>query len=386
MKPLSHISVLDLGVNVPGPFCSMTLGDLGARVLKVEPPGGDPLRQIDPGMFAALNRGKQSIALDLKTQPGCEALARLAEKADVVLEGSRPGVAARLGADYAALSARNQRLVYCPISGFGQTGPWRDRPAHDLNYLALSGYLGVQEAIEGRPWPPPVLVSDLASGLYAAITVLAALQGREASGKGAFIDLSMTESALALLGPELARATEGPDAERHPNVSGIPTYGLFRCGDGRWLSLGIVHEDHFWDRLCDAGGLRDLRGVPFADRMARRDEVRARLEFAFLAASAADWEKRLLEADVPAAAVVGLADVLDSPQFKARDAFVESGGHRYVAQPARFSTGSVAREGKPPTLGQHADMLLSSLGYSAAQIREMRSAGVFGRPEAIKSS
>ncbi|MBM3949076.1 MAG: CoA transferase [SAR202 cluster bacterium] len=386
MKPLSHISVLDLGVNVPGPFCSMTLGDLGARVVKVEPPGGDPLRQTDPGMFTALNCGKESIALDLKTQPGREALARLAEKADIVLEGSRPGVAARLGAGYAALSARNPRLVYCSISGFGQTGPWRDRPAHDLNYLALSGYLGVQEAIEGRPWPPPVLVSDLASGLYAAIMVLAALQGREVSGKGAFIDLSMTESALALLGPELTRATEGPYAERHPNVSGIPTYGLFRCGDGRWLSLGIVHEDHFWDRLCDAGGLPDLKSLPFADRMARRDEVRSRLEFAFLAASAAEWEKRLLEADVPAAAVVGLADVLDSPQFKARDAFVESGGHRYLAQPARFSTGSVAREGKPPTLGQHADMLLSSLGYSAAQIREMRSAGVVGRPEAIQSS
>ena len=386
MKPLSHITVLDLSVNVPGPFCSMTLGDLGARVVKVEPPGGDPLRQTDPHMFAALNRGKQSIALDLKSQLGREALARLAGKADIVLEGSRPGVAARLGADYATLSARNPRLVYCSISGFGQTGPWRDRPAHDLNYLALSGYLGVQETIEGRPWPPPVLVSDLASGLYASIMVLAALQGRETTGNGAFIDLSMTEAALSLLGPELARTADGPDAARHPNVSGIPTYGLFRCGDGRWLSLGIVHEDHFWDRLCDAGGLPDLKGVPFADRMARRDEVRSRLEFAFLAASAAEWERRLLEADVPAAAVAGLADVLDSPQFQARGAFVESGGHRYVAQPARFSTGPVAPEGGPPSLGEHAESLLSSLGYSASQISEMRHAGVFGRPEAIKSS
>jgi crotonobetainyl-CoA:carnitine CoA-transferase CaiB-like acyl-CoA transferase len=386
MKPLSHITILDLTVNVPGPFCSMTLCDFGARVVKVEPPGGDPLRRTDPCMFAALNRGKQSIALDLKTQPGREALTKLSGKGDVVLEGSRPGVAARLGADYATLSASNPRLVYCSISGFGQTGPWRDRPAHDLNYLALSGYLGVQEAIEGRPWPPPVLVSDLASGLYAAIMVLAALQGREASGKGAFIDLSMTESAMALLGPELARIAANTDAAPHPNVTGIPTYGLFRCGDGRWLSLGIVHEDHFWDRLCDAGGLPDLKGVRFADRMARRDEVRARLEFAFLAASAAEWERRLLEADVPVAVVAGLADVLDSPQFKARGAFSESDGKNYVAQPARFSTGPVTPEGKPPSLGEHTDPLLFSVGYSVAQIKEMRSAGVFGRPEAIKSS
>ena len=203
--PLGHVSVLDLTVNVPGPFCSTILGDLGARVIKIEPPGGDPLRH-SPGIWASINHGKESIALDLKTGGGRQVLRRLARCADIVLEGWRPGVATRLGADYATLSEHNAGLVYCSISGFGQDGPWRDRPGHDVNYLALSGYMGLQSEVEGRPWPPAVLFSDLVSGLYAAIMTLAAVAGRSASGAGAHIDLSMTDAALALMGLEVGRA------------------------------------------------------------------------------------------------------------------------------------------------------------------------------------
>ena len=259
MKPLAHLKIVDMTVNVPGPFCSMTLADLGANVVKVEPPGGDPLRH-SLGMWASLNRGKRSMVLDLKSAGGREVLRTLAAEADVVLEGWRPGVADRLGADYPTLSASNPALVYCSISGFGQQGPWRDRPGHDVNYLALSGYLGVQTAVEGRPWPPPILVSDLASGLYAAISVLAAVAGRHANGGGAYVDLSMTEAALSLLGPEIGQMVAEGGSAKNPNVTFIPTYGLFPCADGRWLSLGIVHEDHFWRTPVRGGRNRRTRG------------------------------------------------------------------------------------------------------------------------------
>ena len=178
MRPLSNLTVLDLTVITPGPFCSMILRDLGARVIKIEPPGGDPLRKSSTSMFAGMNRGKESISLNLKSEGDRDILLQLVERADIVLEGSRPGVAQRLSADYLTLSARNPSIVYCSISGFGQEGPWKNVPAHDVNYLAIGGYMGAQTAIEGRPWPPAILISDVASGMYAAISVLAGVVSR----------------------------------------------------------------------------------------------------------------------------------------------------------------------------------------------------------------
>ena len=359
-KPLSHLTVLDMTVNVPGPFCSTILSDLGARVIKVEPPGGDPLRH-SPGMWASLNRGKQSIVLDLKTAEGQGALAALAGVTDIVLEGWRPGVAQRLGADYPTLSAQNPRLAYCSISGFGQDGPWRARAGHDLNYLALSGYLSVQTAVEGRPWPPPVLVSDLVSGLYCAIAVLASVAGSQVTGEGSYVDLSMTEAALSLLGPEIGQATSGNGDSRHPNVTRIPHYGLFLCADGKWISLGIVHEDHFWDRLCSAAGLEGLAGVRFDERLQRGAEIERTLHETFARKPSSEWEEVLRGVDVPASAVVDLDEAFASPQFQSRGAFVDLGLHRFVSQPFRFSTGSVAPNRAPPELGEHTDGILAEL-------------------------
>ena len=362
MKPLSHLTVLDLTANVPGPFCSMTLGDLGARVITVEPPGGDPLRH-SPGMWAALNRGKESISLDLKSRAGREVLRRLAARADVVLEGWRPGVAERLAADYGTLSGVNPGLVYCSISGFGQRGPWRDRPGHDVNYLALSGYMDVQSSIEGRPWPPALLVSDLAAGMYAAISALAAVSGRQARGEGAYVDLSMTEAVLSLLGPEIGRSLE-EGGDSGPNVSGIPHYGLFECADGRWLSLGIVHEDHFWARFCGAAGLDHLAGLPFGERLSRSESVELAVSESLRARSAGEWERLLSSADVPAAAVAALDEALESPQFTFRSALAAHGSRLFAAYPARFSTGAVAPSGPPPSLGEHSEALLREHGYN----------------------
>ena len=378
--PLGHVAVLDLTVNVPGPFCSTILGHLGARVIKVEPPGGDPLRH-SPGIWASINHGKESIALDLKTAGGKQVLRRLASQADILLEGWRPGVSARLGADYATLSEDNAGLVYCSVSGFGQDGPWRDRPGHDVNYLALSGYMGLQSQIESRPWPPAVLFSDLVSGLYAAIMTLAALAGRSVSGEGAYIDLSMTDAALALMGLEVGRANDPSEKGRSPNVTFIPHYGLFPCADGRWLSLGIVHEDHFWDSFCRVAGLDGMVGLDLDERLSKSAEIQAALAEVFPSRSAADWEEALLDADVPAAAVADLAEVLDTPHFKERGMFASVGGNIFLGQPARLSSGTIGPSKLPPGLGEQAGDILAGLGYAPGQIDDLRADGVLGGVE-----
>ena len=365
MRPLSNLVVLDLTVNTPGPFCSMILSDLGARVIKVEPPGGDPLRQSGPTIFAGLNRGKESISLNLKTDADREVLMRLADEGDIVLEGSRPGVAKRLGADYETISARNPSIVYCSISGFGQEGPWRDVPGHDINYLAVGGYMGAQTAIEGRPWPPAILISDVASGLYAAIAVLAAVVGRESSPEGTYIDLSMTDAVLSLVGIEAESTSTTGDERSTPNVTVIPTYGLFACADGRWLSLGIVHEDHFWQRFCDVAGLTDLGDLLFEQRVERAREIKNRLEMTIAKRSSSEWEGELMEVDVPAITVRDLKEALSLQQFVSRDSVVEVGLHRFIAQPMKFSTGPVDPTGPPPDLDEHRNAILSELGYTA---------------------
>lgn len=384
MKPLSHLTVLDLTVNVPGPFCSMTLGDLGARVITVEPLSGDPLRH-SLGMWSALNRGKESISLDLKAETGRGVLHRMVASADVVLEGWRPGVAERLGADYAALSGTSPGLVYCSISGFGQEGPWRDRSGHDVNYLALGGYLGVQSSMEGRPWPPALLLSDLAAGMYAAISVIAAVSGRQDRGEGAYIDLSMTETVLSLLGPEIGRSLEdGTDGS--PNVSGIPHYGLFECADGRWLSLGIVHEDHFWARFCAKTGLDHLAELRFEERLAQAESIELAVSEALRTRAANEWEALLVDADVPAAAVATLDQTLKSPQFAFRSALAGLGRHMFASFPARFSTGSVAPTGSPPRLGEHSEALLREHGYDQEQADQLIESGAVGSPAARVTS
>ena len=365
MRPLSKLTVLDLTVNTPGPFCSMILSDLGARVIKIEPPGGDPLRQSGPTIFAGLNRGKESISLNLKTDADREVLMRLAEQGDIVLEGSRPGVAQRLGADYETISARNPGIVYCSISGFGQEGPWRDVPGHDINYLAVGGYMGAQTAIEGRPWPPAILISDVASGLYAAIAVLAAVVGRESSPEGTYIDLSMTDAVLSLVGIETESTSTTGDERSTPNVTVIPTYGLFACADGRWLSLGIVHEDHFWQRFCDVAGLMELADLTFERRLERAGEIKIKLETTIAKRPSSEWEGELMKVDVPAITVRDLDEALSLQQFVSRGSVVDVGLHRFITQPMKFSTGSVDPTRPPPALDGHRNAILSELGYTA---------------------
>lgn len=375
--PLAGVMVLDMTVNVPGPFCSTILSDLGARVVKIEPPDGDPLRQ-SPVMWLGLNRGKQSMMLDLKTNRGREVLSRLAVWSDIVLEGWRPGVADRLGAGYSTLSAVNPGLIYCSVSGFGQEGPWKDRPAHDINLLALSGYLGVQAQMESRPSVPPILISDLASGLYASVAILAGMVGRNSTGKGVYVDLSMADSTLALLSPDIGRVVNRDDLKYKPNVTAIPHYGLFQCADGKWLSLGIVDEDHFWRRFCEVAELSALADLTFQERVDHGAVVKDALHAAFATRPASLWEQLLREADVPAEPITELAELAQSPQFQSRGMFVDIGLNRFLAQPFKLSGESFGPTDRPPEANEHAEGLLAELGYDARSIVELRKSGALG--------
>ena len=368
---LTDYHVVDLTTNLPGPYCSMLLADLGARVIKVEPPGGDSLRGFPPA-FASVNRGKRDIVIDLKKEAGREVMGRLITRADVVLEGFRPGVAERLGVDYPSARRLNPAIVYCAISGFGQEGPYRNRSGHDINYLAIGGLLGRSDP----PAVPPVLISDLSSGLYAALAVSAALMHRTATGEGRFIDLSMTDCILSWMALDIAAAAKDPGSAREQFLGNIPHYGVFETSDGRYISLGIVHEAHFWTRLCDVLGLDDWRDWTAETRAARQAGIREKLRTVFATATCREWDRRLQEADVPCAAIYNLDELPEDPYIQYRNPFYslvasDRSESRQVKAPFRTDTPHAEAPLPPPVKGEHTRIVLSECGYADGEIEAL---------------
>lgn len=368
IRALTDCLVVELTTQLPGPYCAMLLADLGARVIKVEPPGGDPLRGFPPA-FASVNRGKRNIVIDLKKDAGRAVMSRLIGRADVVLEGFRPGVAERLGVDYPAAKNLNPSVVYCAISGFGQDGPYRDRAGHDINYLAIGGLLGRGDP----PAVPPVLISDLSSGLYGALAVSAALMRRAATGEGCFIDLSMTDCILSWMALDIAAAAQDPDAARGPFLGSIPHYGIYETSDGRHISLGIVHEDHFWTRFCDAVGLEEWRDWPSKKRLERETEIREKLRAVFAMASCREWDRRLRDADVPCAPIYNLDELPDDPYIQYRNPFYhlvasDRSESRQVKAPYRTDSTEAEDPLPPPVMGEHTRTVLSASGYDDDEI------------------
>ena len=362
MLPLSGVSVLDLTGLLPGPFCSMILADLGAEVIKVErPPGGDPARTALPGLFGALNRNKKSVTLDLKDREGKIAFAGLLEKSDVLLEGFRPGVLARLGFGWEEARAVNSRLVYCSISGYGQDGPYRDLPGHDVNYLAVAGALSISGDPEGGPaaWGG-VQIADLCSAMYAAVAILAALRQRERSGRGAYLDVSMTDSAVAWMGPRIGEyyGRGRPPREKFMGRGG---YGTYRAGDGKHLAVGCV-EDHFWQRLCRVLGLdgmaEDERYGSWVRRIELSREINSVLNECFLKKDRDVWLELLKRADVPCSPVNSIEDLLEDPHILSRNLIENIDGFPLVRFPVRFDGMEVRAVGPGPEPGQHNEELL----------------------------
>jgi formyl-CoA transferase len=372
VSALDGLRVIELTQVMAGPFCGQVLADMGADVVKVEPPdGGDQTRRsMGEAAFRAVNRNKRSITLDLKQPADQEVLARLAETADVVLENYRPGVAARLGADYDTLRARNPRLIHASISGFGQTGPYAQRPGFDLIAQGVSGIMSVTGEPGGDPVKCGVPVSDLAAGLFCAVGILSAVAARERTGEGQQIDTSLWEGALALSIWETAELWSTGNVPQPLGSAHRLTapYQALRTRDGHVTVGGNNHK--LWERLCEAIGRPELvddpRFATNADRMARRPELVAELESALAARDTAAWVAHLLEAGVPAGPIHDYAQAVADPHTLAREMVVEmqhpEAGTVYgLGIPVKLSAtpGSIRRPA--PLLGEHTDEILAEL-------------------------
>lgn len=365
----------------PGPYATLLLADLGADVILLERPGtGDPSR-LAAEHFNALNRNKRSITADLRTEKGREIGYKLAERSDVFMDGFRPGVVKRLGVDYESIRKVNPRIIYCSISGHGQDGPYRNRPGHDLTYQAMAGLLAHLIPSGNFSGGPRVAIADLSSGMFATIGVLAALLAREKLGTGQHLDVSMRDGLLSWMSVPLATYLSAGQRPVAGEARGEAAYGVFATKDGKYLTLSVAHEDHFWKNLCCAIGRDDLAELPRQRRHERRQELRAMLAEVLSTRSRDEWVELLTAADVPCGPVSTLDEVVVDPQVVHRGMITEitsATGEkvRQVAHPLKFSEANPEIRRLAPTLGEHTDEILASLGYTKREIGELRKGGV----------
>jgi len=346
---LEGMKVLDPSWWRPMPHATQILADLGAQVLKIEPPGGDPMRAY-PDIFAGLARHKRSIVLDLKSDDGRARALELAAEADVFCEAWRPGVAERLGLGYDALRAVNPSIIYCSISGYGQSGPWRDLAGHDLNYQALGGAVAPRSADE-IPSIPRLPAADLEAGTLAALLVCAAWGRRNLSGEGERIDVAMTDAIAWWIGPHSEVRVEGADR----NHGGHPGYGVFRTADGRFLTLAPLGEQHLFDGICKALELHDYVGLPFLERLGRTEEINSTVRDAIAKLDADDAFERLQRADAPVSMVLTPEEMVEHPQIQERGIVVDAGGKQAIALPALLTEHPARRSGPLPHVGEHTE-------------------------------
>ena len=404
MRALDDITVLDLSHALAGPFGSTMLGDYGAEVIKIETPGsGDMSRAWGPpfyqgkgqkvegneaAYFVNLHRNKKSVAIALKHPEGKALFMRLLDGADVVLENLRVGAVQRLGIDYPSVSARNPRIIYCSISGFGQDGPYRDRAALDLIVQAESGMISVTGPLGGPGVRAGVSIADITAGMFSAFAIVTALHARERTGRGQFVDVSMLEGQLSILqgvvGAYLADGiVPGPWGTAY---AALLPYQTFRTKT-RDLALGVGNEK-LWRTFCGLMGLdtmaADPRYATNAARVANRQSLIDALQAVFLTKPYEEWEAILMAGGVPVGAINTMDRVMDHPQVVARGALVEcdhpvAGKVRVVGPPARLSETPADVRMPAPLLGQHTDQVLRErLGLDDGQIRRLRSAGAIG--------
>lgn len=384
--PLAGLKVLDLSQLAPGPYCTRLLADMGAEVLVVEAPEGvgrryDP-RSDDELVRSSLGRNKRSITLDLKSEQGRAVFDRLVADADVLLEGFRPGAVARLGVDYATVSEKNERLVYCSLSGYGQTGPYAALPGHDVNYTAIGGALGMVGSPGAGPAIPMNVVADFAGGgLFAAFAILVALRARDLTGRGQYVDMAMSDGVASLISPWVDAFTgsgsvPGPGTEELNGA--VPYYACYETADGRWLSIGCI-EPWFWERLCVALECPELVGYQHA--VERHGEIFARFRECFARRTRDEWFQVLAAADVCVAPVLGVDELVTDPHMVERG-MIESitdprvGEVTQVGVVPKLSATPGSVRTLAPTRGQHTAEVLREHGYDDDEITGLEKAGI----------
>ena len=392
--PLAGLKVLDLTRLLPGPVATMHLADLGAEVIKVEDTGaGDYARTMGPGeraagassdslFFRMVNRNKKSLRLDLKQAAGVDVFLRLAADADVIFESFRPGVVDKLGVGYEAVRAVNPRIVYCAITGYGQTGPWADHAGHDINYLATTGCLdqiGTHDGAQsGAPAIPNLQIGDLLGGaLTPLLGVLAAVIGAKISGHGSHVDVAMTDAVLAhTIFPLVTTQVFGQPAPRGADLltGGVPCYGVYRTSDERYLAVGAL-EPKFWQAMCATIERPDLAPFGLATGSNGR-RVKAELSALLGSRPLSYWEPIFAAVDCCVTPILRMDEAIAHPQILARDMVVDIGGTTQYAPPFKLSAWPWTNRAAAPVAGADSDSVLAAAGFSAAQIKALREAKV----------
>ncbi|MFC1886644.1 CaiB/BaiF CoA transferase family protein [Thermodesulfobacteriota bacterium] len=391
--PVEGVTVVDMSRYIPGAYCTMILGDMGADVIRVEQPfrsrqsTSSGAETTPPGehadAYSGLYRNKKSIGLNLKTDEGKKAFYKLVEKADVVVESSRPLVAKRLGVDYETLSRINPSVIYCSITGYGQDGPYRDMPGHDINYLSMTGVLGIlNEGGSGPPIVSGVKLADIGGGSFqATVGILLALLAREKTGKGQYVDIAMADGIMSWLTRPAAMYFETGEAPE-PGVVAMdgkrPGFYPYRTKDGGYISFGL-REEKLFQNMCRAIGREDL--IPDQNAPSpRREEVIAELQQVFLTKNRDEWFEFLREKDISVSPVHTLPEAFNDPHFIHREMVVEldhpeAGKVKQLGIPIKLSDtpGRIARFA--PKLGEHNEEILLDLGYSKEDMARMRAAG-----------
>ncbi len=384
MQPLEGIRVIDLTRLLP--FTSW-LADMGAEVIKVEEPEvGDYSRWFPPTIngqgayFMLVHRNKKSLTLNLKSDKGKEVFRKLVRVSDVVIESFRPGVSERLGVDYKSVKEVNPKIVYCSVSGYGQTGPYRNFPGHDINYIALGGVL----ALTGRKGEPPVVpgtqIADLGSCLLATVAILSALIFRSKTGEGQYIDISMTDTAISWMTIPSAFYFAGFEVERGelPVLGGFPCYGVYETKDGKYISVGCL-EEHFWVKLCKVLGREEYGGYQWD--MEKRDEIFNSFREIFKTKTRDEWFSILAKEDICVAPVYSLQEVFSDSHVLEREMVLETehprlGKIKQIGFPVKFSKTPCEFRRFAPLLGEHTVEILKQLGYRTEEIDEMKKSGV----------
>lgn len=398
MLALEGVKILDLSRLVPGAFCTMLLGDLGAEVLKIEAPGVNEFRGSSRALpeeenrkaaaYYAPDRNKKSIVVNLKSEAGREIFYRLSRHADVIVEGFRPGVAKRLRIDYETISKLNPKIIYCSLSGYGQDGPYHAFPGHDINYISMAGVLGLIGSSEGPPVIPLNLVADFAgAALYGALGISIALVARNKTGEGQYVDMAYMDGAISLMTWfNCGYFFDGSMLRRGKSWlhGAYPYYGVYETKDGKYITIGCL-EPHFWENLCRFLGKEEYIPYHFAHTFHKPedekwDEIRSSLKQIFLTKTRDEWFELLIRNDVPAGKVYTPDEVFSDPQVLHRQMVIEVehptlGKIKQVGIAPKFSSTPGKVRSLSPLPGEHTDEVLQGLGYKQEEIENLRQEG-----------